>query len=105
MSAWDATTMAREMRCDREFLQGMQKREGHTEFACFVRNVTPTPLRLRVPFGAMESRPRLTETEHDELLDISRARYAAGAADGQPAGLQGHTSPTDGFQLGRPEVF
>jgi type IV secretion system coupling TraD/TrwB family protein len=35
MSAWDATAFAKEMRCDREFLQGMQKRTDHTEFACF----------------------------------------------------------------------
>jgi hypothetical protein len=34
-SAVDATALAKEMRCEREFLQSMQKRQRHTEFACF----------------------------------------------------------------------
>ena len=51
----------------------------------------------------MESRPRLTEAEHDELLDLSRARYSATAADLAPTKLQGRAG--DDFELGRPEVF
>jgi hypothetical protein len=56
MSARDATAFAKEMRCEEEFLQSMRKLAKHTEFACFVRNITPSPLRLTVPFGTMESR-------------------------------------------------
>jgi hypothetical protein len=102
MSAWDATAFAKEMRCDRELLQSMQKYHDRTEFACFVRNITPSPLRLSVPFGTMETRPRLADAEYDELLDLSRARYSATVADPAPTRRRGRV---DGFELGRPEVF
>jgi hypothetical protein len=52
--------------------------ERHTEFACFIRNVTPRPVRLFVPFGQMEGRPRLSEDERRELLARNRARFCAG---------------------------
>jgi hypothetical protein len=61
----------------------MRKHAKHTEFACFVRNITPSPLRLTVPFGTIENRPRLSEAEYEELLALNRSRYCAAAADQQ----------------------
>ena len=78
ISAEDATALARDMRCEPEFLHGMRKRRNPIEFACFIRNATPRPLRLAVPFGRMERRPRLTEDERRELLARNRARFCAG---------------------------
>ena len=51
VSAKDATAFAKEMRCEPEFIQAMRKHRGHTEFACWIKNATPRPLRLAVPFG------------------------------------------------------
>ncbi len=58
LSAKDAATFARERHCEPEFLQEMHKHQDHTEFTCFVRNYTPQPIQLTVPFGEMECRPK-----------------------------------------------
>jgi hypothetical protein len=78
LSALDAKAFAREMRCELEFLQGMRKRKDKTEFACYIRNFTPMPVRLTVPLGEMERRPRLTDGNYEALLEANRARYSAG---------------------------
>jgi hypothetical protein len=104
VSAQDAGTLSKEMRCEREFLQGMRKRSDHTEFACFIRNFTPRPVRLAVPFGQMEARPQMGEAELEELLARNRARFCATGEDhfgsGSRAGL-----PQSGFALGEQEVL
>jgi hypothetical protein len=99
MSAKDAAVFAKEIRCEEELLQSMRKHAKHTEFACFVRT---SPLRLTVPFGTMENRPRLSEAEYEELLTLNRSRYCATAADQQP---RKPARLVAGFELGRPEVI
>jgi hypothetical protein len=93
------------MRCEREFLQGMRKREAHTEFACFVRNYTQQPVRLTVPFGQMENRPRLTETEYTEIINRNRARYAASGEAHELPSSEPLEETTGGFTLGKQEVL
>jgi hypothetical protein len=108
VSAKDAAALAREMRCEPELLLGMRKRPSHTEFACFVRNVTPQAVALSVPFGQMEGRPRASEEEQAALRAANRARYASPAApeeglttaDRQPA-----DGKTVAEELGEPEVL
>src|SRR4051812_32482638 len=68
LSANDANAFAKEMRCEREYLQGMNKHEDRTEFAWFERNHTPAPIRLTVPYGTMESKPRLSAAHYTEFL-------------------------------------
>jgi hypothetical protein len=68
------------MRCEREFLQSVRKHADHTEFACYIRNHTLQPVTLRVPFGQMENRPRLTDEEYALLIDQNRSRYSAKGA-------------------------
>lgn len=75
MSAKDASTMAREMQCEPEFLRCMKKRRRHTEFACWIKNTTPQPIRLAVPLGFLEGLPRLIESEYESLVAENRARY------------------------------
>jgi hypothetical protein len=105
VSAKDAGTLAKEMRCEPELLQGMRKRERYSEFACFIRNVTARPVRLCVPFGQMESRPRLSEAELEALLERNRARYGATEDDEAAAGSRPRGQPASGFQLGEQEVL
>src|SRR5512143_707296 len=80
LSAKDATAFARDMHTEPEFLQGMRKHRDHTEFACFVRNLTPQPIRLTVPFGEMERREKINVQDAAALLDRNRRRYAGGGA-------------------------
>ena len=66
-----ASTLAREMRCETDFLLGMRKHQRTTDFACFIRNLTPCPVRLTVPFGQMEARPRMSESALQHLLHLA----------------------------------
>src|SRR4051812_9058114 len=102
LSAKDAAAFAREMRTEPEHLQSMRKRQDHSKFACFVRNVTVRPLRLSVPFGQMEVRPKLDDGEYDDLIERNRARYAA---DGMGSAASVRTAATQGFILQKRKVL
>ncbi len=105
-SAKDAKAFSKEMRCEPEFIQSMRKRSKSTEFACFLKNVTPKPIRLAVPFGQMERRERLSHDAFDELIEHNRARYCAGGDDRFERN-EPHASPKrpDGFALGDHELL
>jgi hypothetical protein len=100
VSAKDAQALAREMRCAPEFLQEMRKHPARTEFACFIRNVTPCPIKLSIPFGQMESRPRMNDSELQILLRENARRYCAGSIE-----LPQHVPAPDANEMGQPEVL
>jgi hypothetical protein len=52
----------------------------------------------------MENRPRLSNAEYEELLELNRSRYCATEADQQTKRTRKPGRPL-GFELGRPEVF
>jgi hypothetical protein len=81
LSAKDAGVFAKDMHCEPEFLQGMRKQTDQTEFACFVRNHTPQPIRLTVPLGEMERRPKLTGAQYTAIIELNRQRYSAYGTD------------------------
>jgi hypothetical protein len=83
----------------------MRKHARYSEFACFIRNVTARPVRLCVPFGQMESRPRLSEAELEALLERNRERYGATEDDEAAAGMRPRGQAGSGFQLGEQEVL
>jgi hypothetical protein len=93
------------MRCTHEFLQDMRKQRNRTEFACFVRNHTPTPIRLTVPLGEMERRPKLTDAQYAVLIERNRERYSASGIEYErTAEGQTDTSDTDSG-LGTPDLL
>jgi hypothetical protein len=92
------------MRCEPELLQSMRKRHKHTEFACFIKNVTGQPLRLTVSFGQMEAWPRMSEAEREELLKRNRFRYSATSEDEVAASTRTRGKPS-GFALGEQEIL
>src|SRR4051794_21139782 len=101
VSAKDAVILAREMRCAPEFLQEMRKHATHTEFACFIRNVTPCPIKLSVPFGQMEGKPQINEADLQHLLAENARRYCAGESELLP-----HTAEPEADEMGGgPEVL
>src|SRR3546814_4791107 len=59
VNAKDASAFAQEMRCEPAFVHGMRKRRGHTEFACWVRNLTPQAVGVSVPLGYVDVLPTL----------------------------------------------
>jgi hypothetical protein len=100
VSAKDAQALAREMRCAPELLQEMRKHPTHTQFACFIRNLTPCPVRLTVPFDQIEARPRMSESALQHLLRENARRYCAGSSE-----LPQHAPAPDANEMGQPEVL
>ena len=82
----------------------MHKHQSSTDFACFIRNVTPQPVALTVPFGQMEGRPRMSEAEYEALLTVNRRRVAEAQSEAS-MGLQATTPPAVGDDLPAPELL
>lgn len=73
----DAKDMAREMNCDKEQLQNVRKVDfKYAEYSAYVGDLTETAVKMRVPFGALESQVKmdarslytLLERKKDELI-------------------------------------
>ena len=103
VSARDAGTLARDMRCEPDNLLAMRKHRVSTDFACFIKNVTPQPVALTVPFGQMEGRPRMSEAEHEALIEKNRQRVASG--DPQQAVRSRISTPSPTEEIAAPELL
>lgn len=79
VSAKDARLLSDEMRCDDDLLLSTRKRQKHTEFACYIRNLTPQAVKITMPLGYVESVPMLGRDDYRALVDENRARYAVRA--------------------------
>jgi hypothetical protein len=85
---------------------GDAEETDRTEFACFIRNVTAQPVRLSVPFGRMEARPRMGEAELEEVFARNRFRLCTVSEDGSvPGSWIGPRQSASGFALGEQEVL
>jgi len=90
------------MRCSPEFLLGMKKYEAEkiTQFACWVRDATPSAIRLNIPLGLMEAQPKIHPNVFAALIHRNRAMYCADATDDypphdEPGSPWGDDSPLD----------
>lgn len=72
----DAIKLSREMRTTPEFVNAMTKQHSQTNFATFVRNVTPQAMKLSIPFGTLENMPRMPNEHFQVLLNASRKRLS-----------------------------
>ena len=54
----EAGDMAASMRTTKDFLLSLRKHDKYTEFGCFIKNYTPTAVRLSIPFGVIENAPK-----------------------------------------------
>lgn len=105
VSAHDATALAKEMRCDPEFVQRRRKRDQFSEFACFVRHVTERPVALTVPFGVMEREPQIPPVAYEKLRELNRSRYCEGGEELEETPLAKPRSSDGGFELGEYEAL
>lgn len=76
VSQKDANALDSDMRTSNDVLMATRKRAKSTEFACYVRNLTPAAVTLQVPIGLAENEPRMTSEAHALLRDRSRALLA-----------------------------
>ncbi len=81
VSAADARTLAPEMRTTPDFLIEMMKLKDETQFAAYVRNLTPRAIRLTVPFGSVEGMEKMSEASFAILRESSRRRVSAAYGD------------------------
>jgi len=97
LSVEDARILAGNMRCTPEFLLGMKKYEAAkiTQFACWVRNHTPSAIRLNVPLGMMEEQPKIHPQVFATLIRCNREQYCADATDEYPPDETGNPERDD----------
>lgn len=75
VSAKDASPLAEEMRTTAEFIEGMRRKRGRTEFALWVRHLTPRAIKTSVPLGFLERQPVLNEEDLDAIIAFNRVQY------------------------------
>lgn len=81
ISAKDARTLSADMGCEPDMLQAMRKRRDRTEFAAWIKNLTPQAVRATVPLGAVDALPALDNNSYIDLLARNRDRYCVLASE------------------------
>ena len=76
-----------------------------SEFACYIRNFTPAPVRLAVPLGEMNRRPKLTDDQFEALLERNRARYSAGGCGARVRAGVGEASLEEAHGIAKPDLL
>jgi DNA helicase HerA-like ATPase len=100
----DARALAPDMRTTAEFITSMQKHSRSTEFASYVRNYTANAVRLTIPFGALESAPKMSAEEHSQLIARNREQYAVERNVAQTVASSAGSSVTDNGKFQPPET-
>jgi hypothetical protein len=76
----DVRQHANDLRTTPDFLLSQQKDSREppqwTNWACYVRNVTPHAVSVTVPFYALRDAPKMSEAGYQKLLERNRTRYA-----------------------------
>jgi hypothetical protein len=95
------------MRCTPEFLLGMKKYEAEkiTQFACWVRNFTPSAIGLGVPLGILEAQPKIHPQVFAALLRYNREQYCTDATDEYPPHDEPGSPEEDDSPLEDPDLL
>lgn len=75
VSAKDASALAPEYRTTADFILSRRKRQQHSEFALYAKNITPTAMTFEVPLGFVEGFDRLPSEDYAALVEQSRQRH------------------------------
>lgn len=84
VSARDARAFADELHTTPEFIEGMRRRHDRTEFATWLKNMTPGAVRLTTPLGYLERQPTSSSEAFERLIETNRARYCGTPIDTDP---------------------
>ncbi|HYC98458.1 type IV secretory system conjugative DNA transfer family protein [Brevundimonas sp.] len=88
VSARDARAFADELHTTAEFIESMRRRRDRTEFAAWLKNMTPGAVRLTTPLGYLERQPTSSGEAFERLLEANRDRYC-----GVPMDVELFTAP------------
>ena len=73
----DINYVARDLRCDAEFIRAQTKTATHGRFACFVRGILEHPVSITVPFGNIQRQPQMTDEQHAAMRKANEERLSA----------------------------
>jgi hypothetical protein len=77
VSTGDARSLAPDMRTTADFILSQPR----LQFACYIRNVTPSAVSIPVEVGLLEQQPTLTPEAYDRLRDRNRKRVSLPRTD------------------------
>jgi hypothetical protein len=89
VSARDARAFAEELHTTSDFIEGMRRRRDRTEFAAWLKNMTPGAVRLTAPLGYLERQPTASGEAFERLIAANRARHCGVLAEAAPPDLAG----------------
>jgi len=72
----DINYVARDLRCDPDFITSQRRTQTHANFACYVRNFTERAVSISVPLGNIEREPRMSEAALELLLQRNSERVS-----------------------------
>ena len=81
----DIGYMARDLRCEPDFLTQQTKTATEARFACFVRGMVQHPFVVTIPFGNIEREPQMSADAHSRLLKANAARLSSPQEQRKPA--------------------
>lgn len=81
----DLSYVARDLRCDPEFLRQQTKTSAEARFACFVRGFTEHPMAISNPFGAIQREPQMSAEAYQALIRMNAERLSASPETHKPA--------------------
>lgn len=99
VSARDARAFADELHTTADFIESMRRRRDRTEFAAWLKNVTPGAVRLTTPLGYLERQPTSSGEALERLLATNRARYC-----GRPLEAEAGRAPSPSFEAPREDA-
>jgi len=77
----DLAYVARDLRCDPEFIKRQKRTDAHAHFACFVRNFTDHPISVSVPLGNINEGMSMAKAAYQELLRRNAAALSTPIAE------------------------
>ncbi|MDI6623319.1 MAG: type IV secretion system DNA-binding domain-containing protein [Brevundimonas sp.] len=89
VSARDARAFADELHTTADFIESMRRRRDRTEFAAWLKNMTPGAVRLTTPLGYLERQPTSSAEAFERLLKANRARYCGQPIEAEPPTFSG----------------
>jgi hypothetical protein len=73
----DLNYMARDMRCEPEYIMRRRRTDTEVDFACYVRNLFTDARSIKAPIGNVGSQPQMTEEQLQRLLRLNAKRLTA----------------------------
>jgi len=99
----DAKDMAREMNCDKEQLQNVRKVDfKYAEYSAYVSDLTETAVKMRVPFGAIESQVKMDARSLYTLLERKKNELMGAPIIGEAINTNKSSSETASDSITRP---